>query len=289
MKDDKETQRSLDQFEKIILPGWLLQSEYEETRRMTIIAYISVFIAVFTLIILGSLRLIRHETVYGLIDLAFALVMAGIVTYHRKTEGYGNYLALNIGISAFGVFCICLFFFSGYSKAAYLWSYTFPLMAFPLAGSRRGTIAVTLFLIPVFSLLLLDPAIPFINSYPRDFVFTFIPSILAITGLSYLYEKSRERNQHKLNLANAALRQSNEEMEKQIQERTAELARSEESYRFLTERMSDIIWTTDMELNVTYISPSVQNVLGFTQEKYRKLSFQERVKPDSFNRACSIL
>lgn len=49
------------------------------------------------------------------------------------------------------------------------------------------------------------------------------------------------------------------------------LAASEEKYRSLTERMSDILWTLDLKLATTYVSPSITRVLGFTpEERFRQ-------------------
>jgi PAS domain S-box-containing protein len=45
------------------------------------------------------------------------------------------------------------------------------------------------------------------------------------------------------------------------------LRKSEAQYRFLTEKMSDIVWTTDRNLIVTYASPSVFKALGYTQDE----------------------
>ncbi len=42
------------------------------------------------------------------------------------------------------------------------------------------------------------------------------------------------------------------------------LRRSEAMYRLLAEKMDDIVWTTDLKLRVTYCSPSVEKVLGYT-------------------------
>ena len=88
METSKKSRWSYGQFERIMLPGWLFHPGYEELRRIAFIAYSTVFIAVITLIIIGSLRLIRHDTVRGSIDLSFALVMAGIIVYHRKKKRY---------------------------------------------------------------------------------------------------------------------------------------------------------------------------------------------------------
>ena len=54
-------------------------------------------------------------------------------------------------------------------------------------------------------------------------------------------------------------------------------------------RMSDIIWTADLNLNVTYVSPSLAGVSGFTPEEYGRLPFHERVTPESFDKAMVLL
>ncbi|MFN2110286.1 MAG: PAS domain S-box protein [Anaerolineae bacterium] len=46
------------------------------------------------------------------------------------------------------------------------------------------------------------------------------------------------------------------------------LRASEEQYRFITESISDVIWTLDVEmLRFTYVSPSVERLRGFTPEE----------------------
>ena len=44
----------------------------------------------------------------------------------------------------------------------------------------------------------------------------------------------------------------------------ADFQESEERYRLLAENVSDVIWTTDMNLHYTYISPSITRLLGFS-------------------------
>jgi PAS domain S-box-containing protein len=71
----------------------------------------------------------------------------------------------------------------------------------------------------------------------------------------------------------------------------AELAlkKSEERYRFLAENMGDIVWTVDMDLNTTYISPSVEKVLGYTPEEREKQKLEEMVTPESLDHINSIM
>ena len=59
------------------------------------------------------------------------------------------------------------------------------------------------------------------------------------------------------------------------------LQKSEERFRFLTENMFDVVWIMGMDLRVTYVSPSVQKVLGFTPEERCRQAFEETVTPAS--------
>jgi PAS domain S-box-containing protein len=59
------------------------------------------------------------------------------------------------------------------------------------------------------------------------------------------------------------------------------LKESELSYRFLTEQMNDIVWTQNMELQTTYVSPSIKKVLGFTPEERMKQQVNEQLTPQS--------
>lgn len=75
------------------------------------------------------------------------------------------------------------------------------------------------------------------------------------------------------------------------QQRMAEesLKESEEKYRFLAETMADIVWTTDLEFKTTYCSPSVEKVLGFTPDDHYRMTAEEKITPDSFQRATVTL
>ncbi len=59
------------------------------------------------------------------------------------------------------------------------------------------------------------------------------------------------------------------------------LQKSEEKYRLLTEMMSDIVWTSDLEFRTTYVSPSIEKLLGFSQEERYRQTLEEMVTPES--------
>ncbi len=67
------------------------------------------------------------------------------------------------------------------------------------------------------------------------------------------------------------------------------LKNSEERYRLLAENISDVIWTTDLNLNFTYISPSVEQLTGYTSEESRSLDLRDLIAPASFEIAWKAL
>lgn len=57
------------------------------------------------------------------------------------------------------------------------------------------------------------------------------------------------------------------------------LRKSESLYRLLAENSTDVIWTTDMNLKYTYISPSVKRLSGFSAEEAIQHSIEEDLTP----------
>ncbi|MFO8143336.1 MAG: PAS domain S-box protein, partial [Dehalococcoidales bacterium] len=67
------------------------------------------------------------------------------------------------------------------------------------------------------------------------------------------------------------------------------LKESEAKYRFLTENMTDVIFTTDLNLNMMYVSPSVERILGFTPEESLKRQLEEQLTPASYKLAVETM
>jgi PAS domain S-box-containing protein len=67
------------------------------------------------------------------------------------------------------------------------------------------------------------------------------------------------------------------------------LVESEEKYRLLTDRMNDIIWLLDLNLQTTYVSPSIKTILGFTSEERLISDVREQLTPESLAVVCGIL
>jgi PAS domain S-box-containing protein len=110
--------------------------------------------------------------------------------------------------------------------------------------------------------------------------------------------------------AEEALRRAHNELEKRVRERTAELskavsqlkeeisqrqkaqeelAKSELLHRMLVEQAKDIIWSVDLDRRFTYVSPSVQEVLGYTVEEVLSMHGLEVLTPRSREIALQVL
>ena len=60
-----------------------------------------------------------------------------------------------------------------------------------------------------------------------------------------------------------------------------ELSEREAKYRLLADNVSDVIWTTDMNLRFTYMSPSVEELRGYRPEEAMCQSIDEILSPAS--------
>jgi len=62
------------------------------------------------------------------------------------------------------------------------------------------------------------------------------------------------------------------------------LRESEARFRFLAENMADIVWTLDLNFRTTYVSPSIETVLGFTAEERKRQTLEEMMTPESLKK-----
>jgi len=83
------------------------------------------------------------------------------------------------------------------------------------------------------------------------------------SGLSFPYHLVQDDEVYPLK----NLQERNRVLEALVEERTRTLHESEAFYRLLTEDTLDVIWRTDSELRITYISPSDEYFRGFKAEE----------------------
>ncbi len=63
---------------------------------------------------------------------------------------------------------------------------------------------------------------------------------------------------------------------------------SEEKYRLLADNVTDVIWVRDMNLHLTYISPSVKDQQGYTVKEAMNRTLEETLTPGSFKLAREV-
>jgi len=66
------------------------------------------------------------------------------------------------------------------------------------------------------------------------------------------------------------------------------LRESEVRYRLLADNMTDAVWLMDMNLNVTYTSPSVEKLIGYTDEEIKQRTPEKFLTPESLNNAMAV-
>jgi PAS domain S-box-containing protein len=114
-------------------------------------------------------------------------------------------------------------------------------------------------------------------------------------------EMIRDALVQELRATEDALRKAHHELERRVERRTAELARaneelrleiterrrieatlreSEEKYRELVESIRDIVYTLGPERRLSYVSPSVEAVLGYRPSEVLGRKIQEFIHPD---------
>ncbi len=54
-------------------------------------------------------------------------------------------------------------------------------------------------------------------------------------------------------------------------------------YQLITENITDIIWTLDMNLRPTYVSPFIEHLIGYTVRETMSLTLEEMLTPASFD------
>jgi len=66
------------------------------------------------------------------------------------------------------------------------------------------------------------------------------------------------------------------------------LQESEKRYRQIADNTSDVIWITDMNFNLTYVSPSIERLVGETVEEHLKINLDQKFTPQSLEQIITV-
>jgi PAS domain S-box-containing protein len=67
------------------------------------------------------------------------------------------------------------------------------------------------------------------------------------------------------------------------------LIESEKRYKLLADNINDVIWTTDLNLQTTYISPSVHRLEGYKPEERKALAIEKVLTPQSYQFISTLM
>jgi PAS domain S-box-containing protein len=113
-----------------------------------------------------------------------------------------------------------------------------------------------------------------------------IENSLLVEGL----EQRVKKRTFELERQTIELRQTNEELEQtssKLKMAYSDLSQSEQNYRFLAENSHDVVIAFDSELQITYMSPAIEKLTGFTVEE----SIRQQIKmvhPDDFTQMMKL-
>jgi PAS domain S-box-containing protein len=68
-----------------------------------------------------------------------------------------------------------------------------------------------------------------------------------------------------------------------------EIQESENRYRLLADNVSDVIWTMDMDMKLTYVSPSTLHFRGYSPEEVRAQNLDTMMTPGSLQKVQAVL
>jgi PAS domain S-box-containing protein len=191
---------------KIFFTSGLDDNTDIEIKRKAILLNVISIIGILNLVPHGISAIIRDKITLGAFDLIVAGVLIVLLLLLRKI-GY-HILISFFGVALAGTLFVYLFASGGINNTGHLWSYTFPLFASFLLGSKKGAIATSILLILAILIFSIENQ-PFITgTFPRDLKIRFISSFIVVFAFSVSFENLRERTQQQLSVKNAELKET---------------------------------------------------------------------------------
>jgi signal transduction histidine kinase/CheY-like chemotaxis protein len=202
-----------------------------ETLRKVILLNLMFITGGFFLTLLCTVAFLQRAYFLSAVDLTVLFFLFGLFFNLKKTINHK--LVGTIGAVATGLFYFWLIAYGGVSQTAYIWSFTYPLIAVYLLGKRLGSIFSILLLAMAVIVFALGSRINFFTLYRIDLVLRFVPAYIIIYLFALVMEKVRETIQFRLKASKLNLENAFQE----VQHQTQELAKSnQELHAEISER-----------------------------------------------------
>ena len=206
-------------FWNIISSGLPTNYDLEALRKIFLLNLL-LFLGSFFLVLLGSIAIVQMDYLLGAVDFAILTFLLGLFVYLRKTKKYK--IVGIIGTVAVGIFYFFLVAYGGVNNTAFVWGFTYPLIAFFLLGTKLGILMSLVFLGMVSVVFHFGEKISFLVLYNTDLSIRFIAAYTTILLFSYIMEKVRSIIQGRLEVTNIKI----EKALQKVKEKSFELAES---------------------------------------------------------------
>ncbi|CAB1062827.1 hypothetical protein D1BOALGB6SA_7609 [Olavius sp. associated proteobacterium Delta 1] len=206
-------------FWNTISSGLPIDYDLEVLRKIFLLNLI-IILGGFFLALLCSIAFIQRDYVLAAVVFSILSFIAFLFIYLRKRQNH--HLVAIIGTIVTGFFYFFLIANGGVSKTAYVWAFTYPLIALFLLGKRLGTYMSLILLGLTGIVFAFGDKIVFFESYNVDLILRFIPAYITILLFAFVMEKVREIIQHRLKKSKSEL----EKAFREVQQSTDEIARS---------------------------------------------------------------
>ena len=174
-----------------------------------------------------------------------------------------------------------------------VWLFSFAVMAGILLGFRAAVVAILInaLTLSLFGLLRFhgfvaigQPVYPSLSrALTSGFNFLFLNAMVALSvagltrGLQLVVIRAREARDNLVK-------------EVDVRKQTERfLKASEEKYRLLAENLSDILWSLDMDFNISYISPAATSLLGWPVEELTGRNMVDVLAAESSEKALTVI
>jgi PAS domain S-box-containing protein len=176
--------------------------DIEVLRKVVLLNLVLVLGSVF-LVLLGSVAFIQGDYVLSILDFGVFLFLIWLFRYLKKTKKQD--IVGMIGAVGIGSFYLFLIAYGGIDETAYVWAFTYPLIALFLLGTRLGTLMSFLLLGLVGCLFVLSYRMDVLASYSFSLMIRFFAAYISIFLISYIMEKVRVIVQERLSAKNLEL------------------------------------------------------------------------------------
>lgn len=247
-------------------------------------AFLGLIVLIPTMIIIFQSGRIASALFYLSIYLLFIFLMvARSLSY--KTKAY-------IILATLGGIGIQIILALGIFSSGPAWLFAFAIMAGILLGMKAAVMAIGLNAVVLVTLAWLHHAEYTIMAhltFPTieravlagvGFLFLNALSAFTVAGLNNGFSTA-------ISKAHRAQKELMAEVDRHRQT-TSHLKQSEEKYRLLAENISDILWSLDMDLNITYANPAAELLLGWSSEDLKRLRLEDLLTAVSLEKTLKV-